>query len=311
MTRHHYASWNNGVDRLGTLRVFVTVAEEGGFAPAARRLAMSPPAVTRAVAALEERIGTRLLHRTTRIVRLTEAGARFLADCKRILSELEEAEASAAGAHAALRGQLSVTASVMFGRMFVAPILLDFLALHPGVTARAVLLDRVVDLLDEGLDVAVRIAHLPDSSLSAVRVGSVRHVVCASPDYLAARGVPKTPADLARLEAIAFSHTATPQEWSFVSGSRVERVTPRTQLYVNTAEVAIAAAVAGRGLTRVPSYQIGPELRAGRLSIVLSDFEPPPAPIHVLHADGRRAAARVRAFVDFLVERLRSEASLY
>ncbi|WP_437731951.1 LysR family transcriptional regulator [Sorangium sp. So ce1335] len=295
------------MDRLDTMRVFVAVAEEEGFAPAARRLSMSPPAVTRAVSALEERIGTRLLHRTTRIVRLTEAGARFLADCKRILGEIEEAEASAAGSHAELRGQIGVTAPVMFGRMFVAPAVFDFLARHPQVSARTLLVDRVVDMLDEGLDVAVRIAHLPDSSLSAIRVGSVRQVVCASPDYLAARGAPETPADLGRLDTIAFSQAASPAEWSFPSGARVEKVLPSSQLFVNTADVAIAAAVAGRGLARVLSYQAGPELRAGRLRIVLAAFEPPPVPIHVVHPEGRRAAARVRAFVDFLVERLRSE----
>ncbi|AUX46756.1 LysR family transcriptional regulator [Sorangium cellulosum] len=289
------------------MRVFVAVAEEEGFAPAARRLAMSPPAVTRAVSALEERIGTRLLHRTTRIVRLTEAGARFLADCKRILGEIEEAEVSAAGSHADLRGQLAVTAPVMFGRMFVAPVLFDFLSRHPRVSARTLLVDRVVDLLDEGLDVAVRIAHLPDSSLSAVRVGAVRRVVCASPGYLAARGAPRTPADLARFDTIAFSLAGSPVEWSFGSGTTVERVDPPWQLVVNTVDVGIAAALAGRGLVRVLSYQIGAELREGQLEIVLSDVEPPPVPIHVVYPEGRRAAARVRAFVDFLVERLRSE----
>ncbi|WP_437286149.1 LysR family transcriptional regulator [Sorangium sp. So ce406] len=298
------------MDRLDTLRVFIAVAEEEGFAPAARRLSMSPPAVTRAIAALEERIGARLLHRTTRIVRLTEAGARFLTDCKRILGEIEEAEASAAGSHAELRGQIGVTAPVMFGRMFVAPVVFDFLARHPRVSARTLLVDRVVDMLDEGLDVAVRIAHLPDSSLTAIRVGTVRLVVCASPDYLAARGAPETPADLTQLDTIGFSQAAWPAEWSFSSGARVEKVLPPSQLLVNTADVAIAAAVAGRGLARVLSYQVGPELRAGRLRIVLPAFEPPPVPVHVVHPEGPRAAARVRAFVDFLVERLRSEAWL-
>jgi DNA-binding transcriptional LysR family regulator len=295
------------MDRLESMRVFVAVAEAQGFAPAARRLAMSPPAVTRAVAALEERIGTRLLHRTTRIVRLTEAGSRFLADCKRILGEIEDAEASAAGTHAEPRGQLAVTAPVMFGRMYVAPIVLDFLARHPRVTARMLFLDRVVDLIDEGLDVAVRIAHLPDSSLRAVRVGSVRRVVCASPEYLAARGTPRTPADLSQRDAIAFSLSTSPEDWSFASG---ETLSPPTRLVVNSNDVAIAAAVAGRGVARVLSYQIAPELRAGKLQIVLAEFEPPPVPISGVYAEGRRAAAKVRAFVDFAVERLRSDKSL-
>ena len=178
------------------MRVFVAVAEAQGFAAAARRLALSPPAVTRAVSALEERIGARLLHRTTRLVRLTEAGQRFLADAKRILGEIDEAEASAAGAYAAPRGQIAVTAPVMFGRMHVAPIVLDFLERHPQVSVRLVLLDRIADLMEEGFDVAVRIAHLPDSSLTALKVGAVRRVVCASPEYLERHGTPQTPADL-------------------------------------------------------------------------------------------------------------------
>jgi DNA-binding transcriptional LysR family regulator len=298
------------VDRLNTMRAFVAVAEDQGFAPAARRLRMSPPAVTRAIAALEERIGTRLLHRTTRVVRLTEAGTRFLADCKRILGEIEEAEASAGGAHAEPRGELAVTAPVMFGRMYVAPVLLDFLASHPHVVARMLFLDRVVDLLDEGLDVAVRIAHLPDSSLTAIPVGWVRQVVCASPAYLAAHGTPGAPADLARFDAITFSQAVSRQEWQFGPTGRGATVNPRTHLVVNTADVAVAAAVAGRGLTRVLSYQSAPDVRAGRLQIVLEEFEPPPIPINVVYPEGRRAAAKVRAFVDFTVERLRADRSL-
>jgi DNA-binding transcriptional LysR family regulator len=169
------------------MQILVAVAEEGGFAPAAKRLGMSPPAVTRAVAALEEHLGVRLFRRTTRVVRLTEAGTRFLADGRRILEELAEAEVSATGAHSVLRGEISVTAPSMFGRLFVAPIAIDFLARHSEVGVRTLLVDRVVNLVEEGLDVAVRIAHLPDSSLTSIHVGSMRHVVCAAPSYLAAR----------------------------------------------------------------------------------------------------------------------------
>ncbi|MCK6454407.1 MAG: LysR family transcriptional regulator, partial [Alphaproteobacteria bacterium] len=292
------------------MRVFVAVAEAGGFAAAARRLGLSPPAATRAVAALEARVGARLLHRTTRIVRLTEAGSRFMADAKRILAELDEAEASAAGAHAEPRGLLTVTAPVMFGARHVAPVLLEFLARHPRVTARTLLADRVVDLLEEGIDVAVRIAHLPDSSLSALRVGSVRRVVCATPAYLARRGVPRRPADLARHEAIAFAAASGAPNWSFHAAGKTETVTPPAQLVVNTAEVAIAAALAGRGVTRVLSYQAAPDVAAGRLKIVLAAYEPPPIPIHVVHAEGRHANARVRAFVDFAAARLRADKTL-
>ncbi len=298
------------MDRLEAMQAFVAVAEAGGFAAAARRLGLSPPAVTRAVAAIEERIGTRLLQRTTRVVRLTEAGAHYLADCKRILTEIEEAEASAAGSHGEAAGQLAVTAPVMFGRLFVAPVVLGFLESHPRTSARLLFVDRVVDIVEEGLHVAVRIAHLPDSSLSAARVGWLRRVVCASPAYLARHGVPRTPAELEGHESIAFGGTATPAGWTFPVAGRSETVTPPRKLFVNTADVAVDAAVAGRGFTRVLSYQSAAAVAAGRLTIVLEDFEPPRIPIHIVHPDGRRASARVRAFVDYAVERLRAEPSL-
>jgi DNA-binding transcriptional LysR family regulator len=294
------------MDRLETMRVFVAVAEAEGFAQAARRLAMSAPAVTRAISALEKRVGTRLLHRTTRVVRLTDAGTRFFADCKRILSEIEEAEGSAAGSHTEPRGRLAVTASLMFGRLYVSPVIVDFLARYPQVTVRCVFADRVVDLLEEGLDVAVRIANLPDSSFTAIKVGAVRRIVCASPEYLAARGTPETPADLESHDAVVFSQNASTSEWVFNAGTVLERVRLNPLLSVNSADVAIAAAIAGRGVTRVLSYQAAEELRAGRLQIVLANHEPPPIPVSVVFPEGRRAAAKVRAFVDFAVDNLRA-----
>jgi DNA-binding transcriptional LysR family regulator len=298
------------VDRLDMMRAFVAVAEAEGFAAAARRIGLSAPAATRAVAALEQRLGTRLLNRTTRIVRLTEAGARYLADCKRILAEIDEAEASAAGAHAEPRGDLAVTAPVMFGRLHVAPVVLAFLDRYPGVVARTLLLDRVVDIIEEGIDVAVRIAHLADSSLTAVRVGAVRRVVCAAPAYLARRGVPAAPADIAAHDVIAFAQSGAREEWTFGAGAGSVSISPPARLVANTADVALAAAVAGRGLTRVLSYQAAAEVAAGRLAIVLAAFEPPPVPVHLVHAAGRRASAKLRAFVDFAAERLRAEPAL-
>lgn len=293
------------MDRLEAMQAFLAVADEGGFARASRRLSLSPPAVTRAIGALERRLGAPLFHRTTRRVRLTEAGTRFLADCRRILAELEAAEAAAAGEHAELRGQIGITASVLFGRMHLAPILFDFLAQHPRVTARTLFVDRIADLIDEGLDVAVRIAHLPDSALHAVQVGTVRRVVCAAPAFLAAHGEPRTPADLVRYAAIAFSIGGeTPEAWSFATGDSVR---PRSQLLVNSNDVAIAGAVAGHGLARVLSYQIAPQLRAGILRPVLEAFEPPPLPISLVTLAGRRAAPRVRSFVEFAAERLKAE----
>lgn len=288
------------------MQVFVAVGEAQGFAAAARRLGMSPPAVTRSISALEAQLGVKLLQRTTRIVRLTEAGARYLLDCKRLLGELEDAEQSLSGAQGQLRGQLSLTASVMFGRLFVAPVLLEFLDRHPQVTGRALLSDRIVDLIDEGLDVGVRIARLSDASFTAVRVGSVREVVCASPAYLKAQGVPRVPLDLLDREAIAFSQERAAPTWSLRDGKRTVLVRPRSRLLVNSSEVAIQAAIDGRGVTRALSYMVAAHVKAGHLRIILSDFEPEPLPIHVIYHEGKRAAARVRAFVDFAVERLRS-----
>jgi DNA-binding transcriptional LysR family regulator len=297
------------MDRLETMRVFVAVAEERGFAPAARRLSMSPPAVTRAVAALERRVGTRLLHRTTRVVRLTEAGARYFLDCKRILEDIDSAENAAAQNQTEPRGELVVTAPLVFGRMFVAPLVLEFLARHPLVSARTLLVDHVVDLVEDGIDVAVRIAHLPSSSLTARKVGSVRRVVCAAPSYLAGRGRPQTPADLASHDSIVFAAGAPSalKEWQF-GGARsrsVQNVPLRSRLTVNTADAAIAAAVAGTGLTRVLSYQIGPHVEAGSLEIVLEKYEPAAIPVSVAFPAGRRSAAKVREFVAFAAGRLK------
>ena len=297
------------MDRLDAMRAFVAVAEARGFAAAARRLAMSPPAVTRGIAMLEARVGARLLHRTTRVVRLTEAGDRFLGDCKRILAEIDDAEGAVAGMQTELRGDLAVTASAAFGRLHVAPLVLEFLRMHPQVSARTLYVDRVVDLMEEGFDVAVRIAHLQDSSLTAVTVGSVRSVVCASPDYIAAHGKPRAPDDLAQFDTIGFSQGLVDEPWLFGGDSKKPHsvnVSPR--LNVNSAEVAIAAAVDGWGFTRVLSYQIAHEARAGRLKLVLTSFEPPRIPISLVYREGRKAAAKVRAFVEFAGARLRSQA---
>lgn len=298
------------MDRIDAMRVFVTVAEQQGFAAAARLMSLSAPAATRAVAAIEQRIGARLLERTTRQVRLTDAGRRYLADAKRILAEIDEADAAAAGSHAAPRGTLAVTASVMFGRMYVAPVLTEFLARHPQVNARLFLADRVVDLIEEGLDVAVRIAHLQDSALSALRVGTVRRVVVASPDYLVRHGTPREPAALKDHRTIGFAPAAAQLPWQFVKDGRTLTVDPPSQLVANAAEVAISAALAGGGLARVLSYMVARDVREGRLKIVLAGYEQPAVPINLVHLAGRRANARVRAFLDFAAERLRRNRAL-
>ncbi len=298
------------MDRLRTMTVFVGVAEEAGFAPAARRLNMSPPSVTRAVSELEARLGCRLLHRTTRSVRLTEAGERYLADCRRILSEIEEADRHAAGIHAAPSGMVSVTASVLFGRIVLAPILLNLLDRYPDISVSTLFVDRVVHLVDEGIDVAVRIAELPDSSLTAVRVGSVRRVLCASPGYLETHGRPRTPSELVDHVIINFVIMTPGGEWAFDKDGKPHSYRPPSRLLLNTADAAIAAAVADRGITRVLSYMIAPYLQSGALEIVLEDYEPRPVPIHVLHKEPGQTSARVRAVVDYLVQRLQTDPAL-
>lgn len=291
--------------RLEAMAVFVRVAESGGFAEAARQLNMSPPAVTRAVAALEEAIGTRLLTRTTRSVRLTEAGARYLEDSRRILADVAEAEAAAAGAYASPTGTLTVTASVLFGQNFLLPILTDYLDQHPAVTVRALFLDRVTNIVEEGIDVAVRIGHLPDSSHAAIRVGSVRRIVCGAPAYFARRGLPQTPVELANHAIIASTSAFAALDWRFGADEKtVVTVVPR--LLLSSYSAVVAAAQAGWGLARPLSYQVAPLLQSGALQTVLSEFEPAPLPVHVIHPEGRRAAAKVRSFVDLAVDRLRA-----
>lgn len=294
------------MSRLHAMQVFVRVAETGGFAEAARQLNMSPPAVTRAVAALEDIIGTRLLTRTTRTVKLTESGARYFEDCRRILSDIAEAEAAAAGAYSTPTGLLSVTASVLFGNNYVLPILTEFLDANPLVSGRAVFVDRVVNIVDEGIDVAIRIGHLPDSSYSAVRVGTVRRVVCGAPAYFERHGVPQKPADLADHRIIASTGSWSSLDWRFGKDEKIGvTVTPR--LACSTYEAIVSAAVQGWGLARPLSYQISAALETGALQTVLSAYELEPMPVHVVHPEGRRASAKVRAFVDLAVDRLRAD----
>ena len=290
------------MDRWLAMRVFVKVAETESFAKTARQMHLSAPAVTRTVAALEELIGARLLVRTTRSVKTTEAGRRYLDDCRRILSDIAEAESAAAGHYKAPSGTLAITASAMFGQIHVLPIVTEYLDAHPNMHARTFFIDRPVNILDEGMDVAVRIGHLPDSGFTAIQVGTVRRVVCGSPRYLQAHGVPAEPADPKHHRIVASSSAWASPEWRFAHGQRVV-IDPVLQC--NTNEAAIATAKAGWGLTRVLLYQIGPALRDGELHIVLSDFEEPPLPIHVLYPEGRQAPAKVRSFVDLAIARLR------
>lgn len=292
------------MDRLHAMTAFVRVSDVGGFARAAHELHLSAAAITRAVSALEDAIGVPLFVRTTRSLRLTEAGERYLEDCRRILAEIEEAEASASGIFAAPSGALTISASALFGRMYVLPIMLDFLDAHPKVTARALFLDRVTHMIDEGIDVAVRIGALQDSGLIAARVGQVRHVICGAPAYFERHGTPGAVADLAEHRIIATSAAWAAVNWRFGAEGTTVNVIPT--LTCNTNDAVIAAAIAGWGLTRVLNYQVADALASGALRTVLTEAEPPPYPIHVIHAEGRRTSAKVRAFVDFTVQRLRA-----
>ncbi|AWY42056.1 LysR family transcriptional regulator [Pseudomonas putida] len=299
------------MDRFQEMQVFAAVAQDQGFSAAARRLGMSAASVTRAVAGLEKRIGTQLLTRTTRSVHLSEAGQRFLEDCRRILAEVQEAEDSAAGSHILPRGQLTITAPVLFGELFITPLMVSFLTQFPDVTINALLVDRVVSVVEEGIDVAVRIGELPDSNQHAIRVGQVRRVIVASPQFLATHGRPAHPQDLAEAPIIATSAIGQLKNWPFLEGDEPLSVRADPRLMVTANRAAINAAALGLGYTRVLSYQVASKVAEGELEIVLADYELPPLPIHVVYQGGRKAPARVRSFVDFTVKALRENSALW
>ncbi|MBZ5710127.1 LysR family transcriptional regulator [Nannocystis pusilla] len=290
------------MDRLEAMAAFVAVADLRGFAPAARKLGLSPSAVTRLVAGLEERLTTRLLQRTTRSVSLTDAGARYLERARRILNDLDEAEAAAQAEHREPTGRLVVAASNLFGRLAVAPVLSDYLARHPGVVAELTLSDRIVNLVEDGIDVAVRISELSDSSLHARRVGATRRVVVAAPSYLARRPPPRTPDQLADHAVIQFTGLHPTPEWRFVVDGRPLALALRPVLATNSADAAIGHAERGGGLTMALAYQVADAVRAGRLTVVLAEFEPPPQPIHLVYPGARLVPAKVRAFIDLVLE---------
>lgn len=287
------------------MNVFVAVVDAKGLAKAARTLQVSPSVVTRAINELEAELGVQLLTRTTRVVRVTEAGVRYADDCRRILADLAEADESVRGVHATPRGALTVTAPVMFGTRFVTPIVGEYLAQHAEVTVACWFVDRVVHLVEEGADVAVRIGELPDSSLIATRVGQVRRVVCASPEYLTQHGTPRRPADLAAHRIVSASGVSPVPEWRFAGQGRASSVKLKPRMTTTTNESAVAAAVRGFGVTRLLSYQVADEVRDGRLQVLLAEHETAPLPVHVLHRGGRHAAPKTRSFLDLAIERLR------
>ncbi|MEI2677753.1 MAG: LysR family transcriptional regulator [Burkholderiaceae bacterium] len=294
------------MDKHHLISVFVAVVDANGFAGAARKLKVSPPVVTRAINELEETLGVRLLMRTTRVVRVTEAGARYADDCRRILAELAEADESASGQHGEPHGQIAITAPGWFGAKFITPIVTEYLNQHPKVSATCWFLDRLVNMVEEGVDVAVRIAELPDSSLQAISVGRMRVVTCASPAYLARQGLPRTLADLASHNIVCAGAVAPGHELRFSQDGRSRVLKMQPRLATTTNESAVAAAVSDFGLTQQMLYKVAEPLARGQLQEVLCDFEPPALPVHVLHREGRYASRRVRAFLDLAIERLRA-----
>jgi DNA-binding transcriptional LysR family regulator len=290
------------MDRIDAMQAFVAVADLQGFAPAARKLGLSPSGVTRLVAALEDRLGARLLQRTTRSVTLTDVGARYLERIRRILADVQEAEGSVEGERTRPSGRLVVSAPIGFGRLHVSPVMSAYLSRYGEVSAELRLSDRMVNLVEDGVDLAVRIGHLADSSLVARQVGEMRRIVVASKAYLKQRGEPNTLEAIASHATIQFGAAAAAPDWRFVAGGREVRVACTPRLTTNSADAAIQYAAQGGGLTRVLAYQAAEAIKAGRLRIVLAKFEPPPLPIHIVYPTSRLLSAKVRSFIDLVTE---------
>ena len=295
------------MDRIDAMRAFVAAVDRGSLASAARSLGRSPATVTRAIALLESRLGMQLLHRTTRALHLTQFGESYVITCREVLAALDGAERGAAAEQERPSGLLSVTASLRFGELHVRPVLDAFLDANPEVRARLLLLDRVVNLVEEGIDVAVRLAHLPDSTQTAMRLGDVRRVLCASPVYIERCGTPREPSAL-REHACIMAHDGAEMEiWRFAPapGKPLSPIDIRPRLLVNSASAAVDCAVAGHGVTRVMSYQAAEAVRAGDLVILLAQHEPPPIPMHLVSPAANARTVKQKAFVAFASLRLR------
>jgi DNA-binding transcriptional LysR family regulator len=295
------------VDRFYQITVFVAVVDTCGFAGAARKLGISPPAVTRAIADLEEQLQVRLLTRTTRVVRVTEAGARYAQDCRRILLEMTEADESLLGNHGEIRGNITLTAPVLFGAKFVAPVVADYLGQHASLNASCLFVDRVVNLIEEGIDIGIRIGHLNDSTLRAIQVGTVARVVCASPAYLGVRGVPKAPTDLAAHCVVSANALDSAPEWRFTKNGQPISVKLAPRIITVTNDSAIAMVINGFGITRLLSYQVADHLRDGSLIELFSEFQSERLPVHIVHREGRHASSKVRVLIDLMIARFRSD----
>ena len=296
------------MDRLESLSIFATVAELGSFAEAARQLNRSPASITRAVLALEDYLQTRLLNRTTRSVALTDAGARYLENCRRVLAAYDELETMNFGDQVQPRGIVNVTAPSMFGRLHVLGLIRSFLDQYPQVDVRLLLLDRVVSLVDEGMDLGIRLGELPDSSLRAVSCGHVQRQVYGSADYFERHAAPRTPQDLAKHAIIACTAiTPVPDRWSFFAAGGPITVAVKPRLIVNMTDAALAAALDGAGLACLMSYQAKTYVDSGKLKAVLVGYQPPPVPIHIVHPAGRHLPAKIRLLIDHVAEGLRKK----
>jgi len=294
------------MDKLRAMATFVRIVERGSLTAAAESLRTSLPSVVRTLAALEAALDVRLLNRTTRRIALTDEGREYHARCQRVLAEVDDAEAALSARRAVPKGRLRVTAPVMFGRLHVAPVVTEFIGKHPAVQVELILLDRVVDLVEEGIDVGVRIGRLPDSSLIALPIGQTRRVVCASPAYLKRAGTPVSLADIAAHRCVSFGGLAPGNEWTFAFGGKAMRVTVTPALASNQIDPTLDACVGGAGLGQFLSYQVRALLEAGKLKRVLADFEPAPLPIHAIYPSARLLSSNVRALVDWAVPRLRA-----
>jgi len=295
------------MDRLEGMSIFVAVVESGSLTSAGRRLGMPLPTVSRKLAELEEHLGARLLLRSTRRLTLTDAGSAYFQSCKRILDEVGDAERQVAGEQLAPKGELVLTAPIVFGRLHILPVVNEFLAAYPEINIRIWLSDRNMHLLEDRLDLAVRIGALPDSSMLATRVGEVRYIVCGSPGHFEQWGIPTDLDQLANRPSIAFDMLGSPPSWTFRLGEngRDHTVAIRPRLTVNTAEAALDAAIAGVGITRVLSYQAARAIKEGRLRVVLDAFEQQPLPIWLLHQAQGTIPLKLRSFIDFAAPRLR------
>lgn len=307
---HSFVAGSSAIDQIHLMHVFVTVGEESGFASAARKLDVSPAAVTRAIVALEEQLGVRLLLRTTRNVRMTDAGRQYFDSARAILASIAEANEAVSGTNSQPQGTLSITAPILFGRLMVLPCIVDYMRGHPLVEVSAQFLDRVVNVAEEGIDVAIRIGHLPDSALRATRVGQVRRVLCAAPGYLELAGLPLHPSDLLEHTVVSSSAVSPRVEWRFGSDADPFTVRMKPRLTVTSNDAALSAAIAGVGITRLFSYQVAEAVQAGQLRLLLEEFEEPPWPVHVVHREGKYGSLKIRRFIDSIVAHLRQHPHL-